>query len=201
MYQVKQRLMYDTLINYINSRVSRPLTLDEIGILKNNFVHRKIKKRQTFLQEGDISNNMGFLVKGAMKKYSIDAKGTEHIMSLYIEGWWVGDRESFAKITPSAFNIEACIDTDLLVLTKNAAENVFSLPIMNELTRLLDENYSYASQKRINAALSMTAEERYNMLIDSYPEFTQRFPQQLIASYLGITKETLSRIRSRAVKK
>lgn len=172
--------MYDTLINYINSRVSRPLTLDEIGILKNNFVHRKIKKRQTFLQEGDISNSMGFLVKGAMKKYSIDAKGTEHIMSLYIE---------------------ACIDTDLLVLTKNAAENVFSLPIMNELTRLLDENYSYASQKRINAALSMTAEERYNMLIDSYPEFTQRFPQQLIASYLGITKETLSRIRSRAVKK
>jgi CRP-like cAMP-binding protein len=193
--------MYDTLINYINSRVSRPLASDEIGILKNNFVPRKIKKRQAFLQEGEVSNYMGFLVKGAMKKYSIDVKGAEHIMSLYIEGWWVGDRESFAKLKPSAFNIEACQDTDLLILTKNAAEEVFSLPIMNELTRQLDENYSYASQKRINAALSMTAEERYNMLIDSYPEFTQRFPQHLIASYLGITQETLSRIRSRAIKK
>ncbi|MNI48126.1 hypothetical protein D3C73_1026790 [compost metagenome] len=72
---------------------------------------------------------------------------------------------------------------------------------MSELIRQLDENYSFASQKRINAAISMTAEERYNMLIDNYPEFMQRFPQRMIASYLGITQETISRIRSRAVKK
>lgn len=193
--------MHNTLIDYINSRVSRPLLANEIDILKNNFVPHKLKKREFFLQEDETSNYTGFLIKGSMKKYSIDSKGTEHILSLYIEGWWVGDRESFTKLTPSSFNIEACEDTDLLVLTKKAADEVFSLPIMNELTRQLDENYSFASQKRINAAISMTAEEQYNMLIDSYPEFSQRFPQHMIASYLGITQETLSRIRSRAVKK
>lgn len=193
--------MYNSLIEYINSRVSRPLAANEINILKNNFVPHKLRKRQIFLQEGDVSNHIGFLVKGSMKKYSTDTKGTEHIMSLYIEGWWVVDRESFAKLTPSSFNIEACEATDLLILTKKAAEEVFSLPIMSELIRQLDENYSFASQKRINAAISMTAEERYNMLIDNYPEFVQRFPQRMIASYLGITQETISRIRSRAVKK
>ncbi|MDR2272219.1 MAG: hypothetical protein LBF27_15035 [Sphingobacterium sp.] len=71
---------------------------------------------------------------------------------------------------------------------------------MTELTRQLDQNYSFASQRRINAAISMTAEERYNMLVDNYPEFLQIFPQHMIASYLGITKETLSRIRSRLVR-
>lgn len=193
--------MYDTLIEYINSRVSRPLAANEINIIKNNFVPYKLKKREFFLHEGDVSSYMGFLAKGSMKKYSTDIKGTEHIISLYIEGWWVGDRESFSKLSPSSFNIEACEDADLLVLTKQAGEEVFTLPIMHELTRHLDQNYSFATQKRINAAISMTAEERYNMLIDSYPEFSQRFPQHLIASYLGITQETLSRIRSRAVKK
>lgn len=193
--------MYDTLIEYINSRVSRPLSADEIGILKSNFAPHKLKKRDFFLHAGDVSSYMGFLAKGSMKKYSTDSKGTEHIMSLYIEGWWVGDRESFAKLTPSSFNIEACENTDLLVLTREATAEVFSLPIMDELRRQLDENYSFASQKRINAAISMTAEERYNMLIESYPEFSQRFPQHMIASYLGITQETLSRIRSRAIKK
>lgn len=193
--------MYDTLIEYINSRVSRPLAPNEIDILKNNFVPHQLKRREFFLHEGDISSYMGFLAKGSMKKYSTDSKGTEHIMSLYIEGWWVGDRESFAKLTPSSFNIEACENTDLLVLTKTAAEEVFSLPVMNELRRQLDENYSFASQRRINAAISMTAEERYTMLIETYPEFAQRFPQHMIASYLGITQETLSRIRSRAIKK
>jgi len=182
--------MYDTLIEYINSRVSRPLAANEINIIKNNFVPYKLKRREFFLHAGDVSNYMGFLAKGSMKKYSTDTKGTEHIISLYIEGWWVGDRESFSKLSPSSFNIEACEDADL-----------FTLPIMNELTRHLDQNYSFATQKRINAAISMTAEERYNMLIESYPEFSQRFPQHLIASYLGITQETLSRIRSRAVKK
>lgn len=192
--------MYNSLIEYINARVSRPLEENEIKILRNNFVPSKIKKRHLFLQAGDISKYMGFLVKGSMKKYSLDNKGIEHIVNLYIDGWWVGDRESFAKLTPSPFYIMACEDSDLLMLTKTNAAEVFALPIMTELTRHLDENYSFASQRRINAAISMTAEERYNAFISSYPEFLQRFPQHMIASYLGITQETLSRIRSRSAK-
>lgn len=193
--------MYNTLIEYINSRISRPLAQDEIKILKDNFIPNKVKKRQFFSKEGEVNKYMGFLVKGAMKMYSVDNKGIEHIVNLYINGWWVGDRESFTKLTPSPFNIMACEDTDLLILTKNNAAQVFSLPIMTELTRQLDQNYSFASQRRINAAISMTAEERYKMLVDNYPEFLQIFPQHMIASYLGITKETLSRIRSRLVRR
>ncbi|WP_104381946.1 Crp/Fnr family transcriptional regulator [Sphingobacterium sp. HMA12] len=193
--------MYTTLFEYINSRISRPLAENEISILKKSFVPQKVKKREFFLQEGDVNKYMGFLVKGSMRKYSVDSKGIEHIVNLYIDGWWVGDRESFAKLSPSPFNIVACEDTALLTLTKSDSVEVFSLPAMIELTRQLDENHSFANQRRINAAISMTAEERYNMLLSNYPEFLQRFPQHMIASYLGITKETLSRIRARSVRR
>lgn len=144
---------------------------------------------------------MGFIVKGAMRKYSVDEKGVEHIVAFYIENWWAGDRESFTMLTPSDYNVDAWEDTDLLTLTKAGSVELFSIPALSELARKLDDNYSFASQKRINAAISLPAYQRYNSFAKNHPEFLQRFPQHMIASYLGITKETLSRIRAQAVRK
>jgi hypothetical protein len=136
-----------------------------------------------------------------MRQYSMDEKGNEHTVGLYIENWWVGDRESFTMLTPSHYNIDAWEDTDMLTITRAGIAEFNSIPALNELARKLDENYAFASQRRINAAISLPAEQRYAELTKTYPEFLQRFPQHIIASYLGITKETLSRVRSHAIKK
>ncbi|MEC5148243.1 Cyclic nucleotide-binding protein [Chitinophaga sp. 180180018-2] len=193
--------MYEALIQYINAQTTSPLTESETDIVKNIFKPRRIRKRQYFLQEGDVCKYMGFIVKGAMRQYSVDDKGGEHIVRLYLENWWAGDRESFTRLTPSNYNIDAWEDTDMLTITHAGIAEFNAVPALNELARGLDEKHSFAYLKRINAAISLSAEQRYAELAKAYPEFLQRFPQHMIASYLGITKETLSRVRTQSLKK
>jgi len=193
--------MHQALIQYINERTTTPLSESEIRTIKNIFTPRRIRKRQYFLQEGDVCRYTGFIVKGAMRQYSVDDKGTEHIVRLYIENWWAGDRESFVKQTPSNYNIDAWEDTDLLTITRSSMVEFNKIPALNELARNLDEMHSIAYQRRINSTISHSAEQQYAELAKTYPEFLQRFPQHIIASYLGITKETLSRIRTQALRK
>jgi CRP-like cAMP-binding protein len=194
--------MHESLINYIKSYSSTPLTEGQIELIKNTFIPQKIRKRQYLLQEGQVCKYAAFIVKGAMRQYSIDDNGAEHIVGLLIENWWASDRESYVMLTPSVYNIDAWEDCDMLLVTKADFLNRLSIiPAINELARKLDENYAIATQKRLKAAISLSAEQRYFDLIKNYPEFFQRFPQHMIASYLGITKETLSRIRKQTVKK
>ncbi|MBC8046883.1 MAG: Crp/Fnr family transcriptional regulator [Fimbriimonadaceae bacterium] len=194
--------MHEALFKYIKTHSLTPLTESEMEVIKNTFVPNKLRKRQYFLQEGEVCKYMAFIVKGAMRQYSVDDKGVEHIVQLSIENWWVGDRESHTNLTPSIYNIDAWEDTDFLQATKDGFLNrLSSIPAINELFRNLDERYAIATQKRLNAHISLTAEKRYAELAKSYPEFLQRFPQHIIASYLGITKETLSRIRKQMVSK
>jgi CRP-like cAMP-binding protein len=194
--------MHESLIAYIKRYSATPLTEAEIEVIKESFVPKKFRKRQYLLQEGQVCKHGAFIVKGAMRKYSVDDKGVEHIISLYIENWWPFDRESYVMLTPSAVNIDAWEDTEVLLVTQaDFVSRLSSIPAINEMTRKMDDNYSIAAQKRVASSISLSAEERYATLIKTYPEFLQRFPQHIIASYLGITKETLSRIRSFATKK
>ena len=194
--------MHESLIKHINSYATTPLTESEIELIKNTFVPKKIRKKQYFLQEGQVCKYAAFIVKGAMRQYSIDDKGAEHIVSLLLENWWAVDRESYIMLTPSVYNIDAWEDTDVLLVTKaDFLNRISSFPAISELARKLDENYAIATQKRLNATISLPAEKRYSDFASTYPEFLQRFPQHIIASYLGITKETLSRVRSQVVKK
>jgi CRP-like cAMP-binding protein len=188
--------MHESLIKYINSYSSTPITDGQVELIKNTFVHQKIRKRQYFLQEGQVCKYAAFIVKGAMRQYSVDDKGVEHIVRLLIENWWASDRESYVMLTPSVYNIDAWEDTDLLIITKADFYNrINSIPAIIEMARKMDENYAIATQRRLNATISLSAEQRYSDFMRTYPEFLQRFPQHMIASYLGITKETLSRIR------
>ncbi|SRR6266542_1543011 len=194
--------MYDSLIKYFNSYTTKPLTGDEIDLIQSFFTPKKFRKRQYFLQEGEVCKYTAFIVKGAMRQYRVDDKGEEHIIRLYIENWWANDRESLMKQTPSIYFIDAWKDTEGLLVTKAALTDLIDLiPALSEWIRILDANFAIASQRRLNAAISLSAEERYHDLEETYPEFLQRFPQHIIASYLGINRETLSRIRSRGVKK
>lgn len=193
--------MHEALLFFIKNHSSTPLSESDVDIIKNVFIPKKIRKRQYFSQEGEISKHHAFVVKGAMRQYSVDAKGVEHIVRLSIENWWVGDRESFDNTTPSIYNIDAWEDTDLLIIHRADMIKLAPIVALNEMGRQLDFNHAYALQRRMNASISMSAEQRYTELIKTYPSFLQRFPQHLIASYLGITKETLSRLRSNIKKK
>ena len=194
--------MHESLIKYINSYISTPLNDRQVELVQDAFVYKKIRKRQYLLQEGQVCKYTAFIVKGAMRQYSVDEKGAEHIVNLFIENWWAADRESFVMLTPSIYNIDAWEDTDALLLTKADYLSLLDpIPALTEMSRKMDERHSIAVQRRLNSSISSTAEKRYADLANTYPEFIQRFPQHIIASYLGITKETLSRIRKQAVKK
>lgn len=192
--------MYDKLITYINKYASSPLTSEEITLIESAFQPKKLRKKQYFLQEGEVCKYFAFIVKGAIRQYSVDDKGTEHIVHFGLENWWVGDRESYTMLTPSVYNIDTWENTELLTITRaDMLDLLKKIPAMVETLRVMDDRNAIANQRRLNSTISNTAEKRYAELERCYPEFIQRFPQHLIASYLGITKSSLSRIR--AIKK
>jgi CRP-like cAMP-binding protein len=194
--------MYNALIKYFNSYTTTPLSCDEINLIQSFVTPKKFRKRQYFLQEGEVCKYKAFITKGAMRQYRVDEKGEEHIIKLFIENWWASDRESETKKTPSIYFIDAWEDSEVLLVTKtDLTELIDRIPILSEWIRILDANSAIASEKRISAAISLSAVDRYHDLGKTYPEFLQRFPQHIIASYLGINRETLSRIRGRYVKK
>lgn len=193
--------MYEALRTYITSYAGEPVADKQFEQIKECFVPKKIRKRQYFLQSGDVCKYLGFVVRGALRQYSIDEKGVEHIVQFGIEDWWVGDRESFTMLTPSKYNIDALEDCDLLLITYEKLQYlIVHVPVMTKTITQMDQKHSIANQKRIHAAISLTAEERYVELMQTNPALFQRFPQNMIASYLGISPETLSRIRKKATK-
>ena len=196
MLTVQTIAMYDALFQYIETRSGLRLTEEEQTIIEAKFRHKNLRRKQYFLQEGDICKQIAFIVKGAARMYSIDEKGHEHIVRFGLESWWLGDHESYNLLTPSRFHIEMIEDTDLLVITTMHAHQLRDEVKGFDLTiKAMDKQLAIATQKRIHAAISMTAEERYEDLIKTYPQFLQRFPQNMVASYLGISPETLSRMR------
>ena len=182
--------MHKVFIDYISSKISIQLKASEEQLLSQTFVSKKLRKHQYLLQEGDVCRFAGFIVKGAFKQYTVDKTGKENILGLYIERWWVGDRESFMVGTPSPYFIEALEEVEMLIVSReDFIDKLSGQPFINEMI------------KRIQAAQTLSAEERYEDFQKKYPEFLQRFPQHIIASYLGMTKETLSRIRAGSTKK
>jgi len=194
--------MHEQLINYIAAHAATPLTEEDRNIIYKTFTPKRFHKRQFFLQEGEVCRHLGFITKGAMKHYSVDQKGVEHIVYLTIENWWVSDRESFVEETPSLYFIEAFENTEVLMLSKTDAQKyVYHIPAFRELRSTMDEKHSIALMNRVNDSITLSAEQRYSKFQQTYPDLVRRFPQHMIASYLGITKETLSRVRNQMLKK
>ena len=172
------------------------LTEDEKAQVKTFFLPKKLRRKQYLLQEGDPCKYVAFVEKGMLRSYTIDDKGLEHIMQFAFEGWWIADQYSFLTGEPSLYNIDALEDCELLLLSRDAEEEMMEkIPRMERFFRILLQNNLIAMQRRIISSLSRTAEEKYKELIVSCPTIPQRVPQHMMASYLGITPETLSRIR------
>lgn len=187
--------MYELLYKKITETIS--LTDEEFDFCKTLFVPKKLRKRQYLLQEGDVCRYTTFVSNGLLRSYTVDEKGTEHILQFAFEGWWMGDLYSFLTEEPSMFNMEALEDCELLLITKPSWELLLDkIPAFERYFRILVQNNLIATQKRLMGTLSETAEQKYTNLIKNFPGCLQRVPQHMIASYLGITRETLSRIRS-----
>jgi CRP-like cAMP-binding protein len=194
--------MPKVFIDYIRSKTGLQLKDVEEKLLQQTFVQKKLRKHQFLLQEGEVCRFAGFIVKGALKQYTVDKTGKESILGLYIENWWVGDRESFMVGTPSPYFIEALEEVEILIVSReDFIAKLSGQPFITEMIKVLTEKQSFNLIKRIQAAQTLSAEERYEDFQKKYPEFLQRFPQHIIASYLGMTKETLSRIRAASAKK
>ncbi len=192
----------DKLVHHINEKISGSLSDSDIQLMEETFTFKRLRKHQYLIQSGDVCKLAAFVVKGALKKYTIDSSGRENILELYIENWWAGDKESFMIGTPTPFYIDTYEDSELLIISKEDFVSKLShLPFINHLNNVLTEKKSFQLMKRLHSSQTLTAEQKLEHLQQTYPEFLERFPQHIIASYLGMTKETLSRIRSNSVKK
>ena len=186
--------MFEQLFKSIQEKVI--LTQVEMELCKTFFIPKKLRKKQILLQEGDICVYNAFIEKGILRSFSMDEKGNEHIVQFAIEGWWITDLSSFLTNSNSIYTIEALEDSELLLLTTAAREALMDkIPMFERYQRLLLQNAYIANQARINSALTETAEEKYINLGIAYPGIVNRVPQHMIASYLGLKPETLSRVR------
>ncbi|WP_240543677.1 Crp/Fnr family transcriptional regulator [Spirosoma foliorum] len=190
--------IYGPLFDYIESKSSLILSDSEKELIKKTFKERHVRKRQYLLQEGDVCKYMAFIVNGAGRMYTIKENSQESIIRLAIESWWLGDYESYNLQTPSLYNIDMTEDSDVLLVTNEGLQELLNVvPAIDRMIREIDRKGTIATQKRLQSSISLDAEERYELLVKTYPEFIRRFPQSMIASYLGISPETLSRIRKK----
>ena len=193
--------MFELLHQKINAVIS--INEEELNYCKTLFVPKKLRKRQYLLQEGVASKYQAFVAKGILSSYTIDEKGDEHILQFASEGWWVADLSSFLTGELSVFNIEALEDAEVLLITKPSWELLMQkIPKFEHSFRILIQNHLIATQKRLLQSFSESAEEKYIKFAETYPACVKRVSQRMIASYLGISRETLSRIRKqRSVRK
>jgi CRP-like cAMP-binding protein len=185
--------------SYFQSKID--LTDEQFDSISASLKVKKFDKNEIVQFKGDMLKYGFFVGKGLLRAYSIDAKGKEHIIQFAPENWFVSDRNQMHD-EPSDFFIEAIEATEAVIVPDNfMSEASRKVPCLLALNVTMLHNSIRFMQKRINMLLSATAEERYLDFIKLYPNLTLRVPQWMIASYLGITPESLSRVRKELANK
>ncbi len=188
--------MYELFFQNFNQKVS--LTPEEQENIKQYLTPKKLRKKQYLLQEGDVCKTIAFIEKGVLRAYSVDDNSNEHIIQFGLEGWVISDLYSFLTAESATYNIDAIEDAELVLINKAAHEELLlKAPKYETFTRMNITGAYLAMQKRLTSIISSPLEERYANFTALYPNIVQRVPQHMIASYMGLTPETLSRIRHR----
>ncbi len=192
--------MFETFRKYLADKIH--LSDEDFALIESVSSFKKLRKRQYLLQAGDVCRFNAFVCKGFLRYYYVDDKGQEHIMQFAPENHWVGDRESMDSGLPSKYNIDALEDSDILLLKKDDFEMIRkTVPAFNNFVNETLKKNIVVLQERIHVSISLSAEEKYNNFILKYPSISNRVPLHLVASYLGVSAETLSRVRSQSIKK
>ncbi len=192
--------MFEIFQKYLTDKIE--LSIEEINLVQSVSKEKKLRKKQFLLQEGDIWHYNAFICRGLVKTFSIAENGTEHIINFAPDNYWTGDRESLINETPSRLNIDAIEPTELILIEKSDFEKLCAeIPQLNQMVNQIIQKSFIVSQGRILANISFTAEEKYQNFLEKYPHIVNRIPQHMIASYIGITPETVTRLRRNMVKK
>jgi len=173
------------------------LTDKEFEYILSHFVSKKFKKHQFVLQEGANAPNDFFILSGCLKSYFTDKNGKEHILQFGMQDWWITDYQAYYNQSKATINIDCIEDSELLCLTfQNREKLCAEMHKIEHFFRKKTNKRNVALQQRILSLLSNNAKEKYDQLLQLYPQLFQKVPKQLIASYLGVTRETLSRLNS-----
>lgn len=188
--------MYEIFFQKFNEKIA--LTPEEETFIKQYLTPKKLRKKQYLLQEGDICKHICLVEKGALKSYLVGDKGEENITAFALEGWTIADLSSFFKQEPATLNIDAIEDCELVLISKSSHDELLQkMPKYETYTRILITDAYVALQQRITSILHLSVEERYKSFTQLCQNIFQRVPQHMIASFMGLSPETLSRVRTR----
>ncbi|HBK88901.1 MAG: Crp/Fnr family transcriptional regulator [Cyclobacteriaceae bacterium] len=186
----------DVLKDHLERKIS--LTLTEFDFLTSLLKSKSLKKDECLIRPGEICKYESFITKGCLKSFYEDDRGTVHIVDFCVEGWWADDLYSFFTQTPSRSTIMAIEPTEVLQISFRDLELLYEkVPKFERFFRLLFQRAYIAQREQINLMLSATAEERYRIFLQKKPYAEERFSQQDIASYLGITPQFLSAMKKK----
>jgi CRP-like cAMP-binding protein len=192
--------MLATLKDYLNEKGK--LTLEDLELIANASVPKRVRKNQYLLEEGEVSDFVAFVVKGSFRIFRIGDDKEEHIMRFAIENWWVSDFISFMSGQPATCYIEALENSELIWFSKQKWNELLTASAnFKQIIKALTAKNFEAHQNRIFSNISEPAEVRYENFVHKYPTLYNRIPLYMIASFLGLTRETLSRVRRQAGKK
>ena len=173
------------------------LTDKEFDFILSHFEHTKKRKHQYILQEGEIAQKEYWILNGCLKSYFFDDNGKEHILQFGMEDWWITDYDSFTNRAPSTISIDCIEDSELLYITyENREKLTKEMHKMERFWAKKSKHGRIALQHRILSLLKNSSKERYELLLKQYPNLFQRVSKKLIAAYLGVSRETLSRLNS-----
>ncbi|KIO54817.1 Crp/Fnr family transcriptional regulator [Flavobacterium hibernum] len=187
--------MYEALVHHIEKFIT--LEPSDIDTLESCLHISNIKKKEHVLKEGQFCNTMYFITKGCMRQYIINTKGTEQTLQFGIENWWITDYLSYHNHIPSHFYIQAIENSEVIAIEKPVLESLLiQIPKLERYFRIVAQKSFGAAQMRIKFLFTMSAEERYHHFNNLNPEFVQRIPQYMLASYLDFSAEFMSKIRA-----
>jgi CRP-like cAMP-binding protein len=204
---LKNELYYEIDLNWFKMNTS--LLFESVGkhirlsdsekeLLVGLMQERKVKKGQFLVHENGIARSTHFVTKGSVITYFLDMEGKQHIVQFAIEGWWISDLNSFINQEPATFNVQALEDSEMLELTAEKVEIMYErVPQMERYFRIITQRAFVSFQHRIVQNISMNAEDRYLAFRKKYPKIESRIAQKLVASYLGLSAEFLSKIKKR----
>src|ERR1700741_1975935 len=192
-----------TMFQNINAYVLKTVGLSarELEYFNSILQYKTVPKKTMLLQAGNVCNFEAYVIKGCIREYYIDGNGAEVTLQFAVEDWWVSDITSFQDQKVSNMYIETLEDCELLMLSRESKEQLLAeIPKLERMFRLMIQRHLSVVQSRLFKTITHTGMEKYLEFIKRYPTIPQRVPQHYIASYLGMSPEFLSKLRTRHLK-
>lgn len=176
------------------------ITDEEFALILDYFEIKTFRKKENLLEEGEVCKSNYFVLNGLLRKFFINEKGVEQTTDFALESWWMTDNFSFERQAPADFSIQTVEKSEVLTISKDSQEKLLNdFPIMEKYFRFVYHRAFASNQRRVKYIYSYSKEDFYLSFQKQYPEFVQRVPQYLIASFLGFTPEYLSEIRKKSI--